>query len=216
MAFSVHDGVSYERFDERDTEGTADLLARAFTARDPPAVATGLTHADFVAFVRLLCPGAAGEGLSVVARAVDSGEVIGALIAENPARGGVLLPERLARAFAPILQLLGELEADYTIGRAAPHPLLHIFLIGVDKQWCGRGVGRTLISHCLANGRALGYRFVVTEATSKRSQRLFASERFTVRATRSYADYRFEGAAVFSSIAQEGGPMLMDRPIESE
>ena len=50
----------------------------------------------------------------------------------------------------------------------------------------------------------------MTEATNRRSQRLFTGLGFTARVQRSYADHCFEGQAVFSAIAQEGGPILMD------
>ena len=50
------------------------LLGEVFSRYDPPAAAAGLTSAEFEAFVRLLCPKAAAEGLTIVARLAGTGE----------------------------------------------------------------------------------------------------------------------------------------------
>ncbi len=53
----------------------------------------------------------------------------------------------------------------------------------------------------------------MTEATNPVSQSVFRRLGFVERARRSYAEHRFEGRAVFASIAEHGGPMLMERSI---
>ena len=216
----LQERVSCERFDSalRGTRWQRSSPT-CLPSEYPPAMATALTHDDFEAFVRLLCPRAAAEGLSVVARSAASGQLIGALVADDPAGGPLHLPEPLARRFAPIFDILGQLDDEYrTQQPPAPRPMLHIFLIGVHERWCGRGIGRHLIARCIENGAALGYRVAVTEATNRRSQNLFAGLGFNARVQRWYADHCFEGRAV-SAIAQEGGPVLMDammRPHETE
>jgi hypothetical protein len=53
------------------------LLGKVFTDRDPPAVA--VTPSEFEPPVGLFCPKAAAEGLTIVARSTDTGEMVGAL-----------------------------------------------------------------------------------------------------------------------------------------
>ena len=53
----------------------------------------------------------------------------------------------------------------------------------------------------------------VTEATNTTSQHIFRKLGFTERVRGSYADHRFRGRAVFRSIAEHGGPILMDRSL---
>ena len=157
MMAGLQEGVVCERFDSAHTDAMAALVADVFTTRDPPAVAAGLTNGDFEAFVRLLCPRAAAEGLSVVARSAATGQLIGALLADDPAGAPLQLPEPLARRFAPIFDILGQLDDEYRAQQPpAPGPMLHIFLVGVHERWCGRGIGRHLVARCIENGAAMG------------------------------------------------------------
>jgi GNAT superfamily N-acetyltransferase len=199
-----------------EAEEMVRVLAETFCRRDPPSIATGLTPAEFGAFARLLCPKAIVEGLTIVARHVVTGEIVGAVLTEDGASG---LPEgmdRLSRKLDPIFDILGQLDAAYRGDRAArPGEALHLFLLGVAESASGRGVAQRLVSTCLENGARKGYRRAVTEATNEVSQHVFRKLEFVDRVHRSYRDHRFEGRAVFASIAEHGGPILMDRSLGS-
>ena len=54
--------TTFSVFQASDENEIARLLAEVFTARDPPAVAVGLTPSEFEPLVRLFCPRAAAEG----------------------------------------------------------------------------------------------------------------------------------------------------------
>ena len=206
--------IEYGVLAASETVAMARVLADVFSRHDPPAVATGLTAAEFEAFVRLLCPRAATDGLTVVARLAGTGELVGALLTEDSASA---LPEgidRLSPKFDPIFDILGQLDAEYRGDRAVrPGESLHLFLLGVADRAAGRGVAQRLVAECLARGAASGYRRAVTEATNRVSQRVFRKHGFVERAQRDYATHRFGGRNVFASIADHGGPMLMDREL---
>jgi hypothetical protein len=51
----------------------------------------------------------------------------------------------------------------------------------------------------------------VTEATNTTSQRVFQKQGFVERVRRSYRDHQFEGRAFFTSIADHGGPVLLEK-----
>ncbi len=68
MASSLEGMIHYSVYTAADADEMACLLGEVFAHRDPPAVAVGLTPAEFEAFVRLFCPKAAAEGLTIVAR----------------------------------------------------------------------------------------------------------------------------------------------------
>lgn len=192
------------------------LLGEVFSRRDPPAYAVGLTADEFEAFARLLCPPAITDGLTLVARRVDTSELVGVMLTEDCASP---LPEgmdRLSSKFEPIVDILGQLGGEYWGDRPAPPgEALHLFLLCVSDTVAGRGVAQRLVAGCLEHGVRRGYRRAVTEATNKVSQHIFRKLGFTERARRSYADHRFDGRACFASIADHGGPMLMDRPLSS-
>jgi len=195
-----------------DAAEMARLLGGMFSRRDPPAVAAGLTPSEFEAFVRLFCPRAAAEGLTVLARDAGTGELVGALLTEDGASEMPDGMDRLSPKLDPIFDILGELDTEYRAERdVQPGEALHLFLLGVAESAAGRGVAQQLVSACVERGASMGYRLAVTEATNKTSQHVFRKQGFVERARRSYRDHRFEGQAVFASIAEHGGPILMDK-----
>jgi GNAT superfamily N-acetyltransferase len=124
--------------------------------------------------------------------------------------------DRLSAKFDPIFDILGQLDAEHRGDRVVrPGESLHLFLLGVDDRVSGRGVAQRLVAACLENGVRKGYRRAVTEATNEVSQRVFGKQGFVERARRSYEEYRFGGRAVFASIAEHSGPMLMERWLTS-
>lgn len=190
----------------------ARLLGQAFASHDPPAVAVGLEPAEFEAFVHVLGPRIGADGLTIVARSGETGALMGALVTEDLAAGPPPGMDRLTRKLDPIFELLGELDSEHRAGQTIEAgEALHLFLLGVDRRFSGRGVGQALVGACLANGVVRRYRRAVTEATNPTSQHVFRKQGFVERARRSYAAYRYGGEAVFASIAEHGGPMRMER-----
>jgi GNAT superfamily N-acetyltransferase len=90
---------------------------------------------------------------------------------------------------------------------------IHLDLLGVSPRFAGQGVAQGLVSACLTNGMTRGYRLAMTEATNNTSQHVFRKLGFVERVTRPYADHRFNDRAYFDSIADQGGPILMDREL---
>jgi len=208
--------IEYGVYSDSEADAVAALLGEVFSRRDPPAVAVGLTTSEFEDFVRLLCPTLEAEGLTIVARHAGTKELVGVLLAQDSAS---VLPDgvdRLSPRFDPIFDILGQLDAEYRAGRPVPPgECLHLFLLGVSDRVAGRGVGQQLVAACLELGAKKGYRLAVTEATNKVSQHIFRKQGFEERVRRSYRSHRFGGRNVFSSIADQGGPALMDRTINS-
>ncbi len=204
--------IEYGLYVPSDAEAMVKLLGEVFSRYDPPAVAVGLIAPEFEAFIRLLCPKVAAEGLTIVARLAGTGELIGALLAEDSASA---LPDgidRLSAKFDPIFDILGQLETEYRAGRAVhPGESLHVYLLGVSDRAARRGVAQQLVAACLEHGTRRGYQVAVTEATNRVSQHIFRKQGFVARVQRSYKAHRFEGRQVFESIAEYGAPILMDK-----
>ena len=208
--------IEYGVYAASDADEMAKLLGEVFSRRDPPAVAVGLTASEFEAFVRLFCPKAETEGLTIVARLSGTGELVGALLTEDGASEMPDGVDRLSAKFDPIFDILGQLDAEYRGDREVrPGESLHLFLLGVAEQVGGKGVAQQLVATCIEHGAKKGYRMAVTEATNKVSQHIFRKLGFVERVRRSYQTHRFDGRAVFASIADHGGPMLMDRSLLS-
>lgn len=206
--------IEYDRYSVSDEVKMARLLGTVFSRKDPPAVAVGLKPSEFESFVRLFCPKAAVEGLTIVARLANTGELVGALLTEDSASDPPDGLSGLSKKFEPILDILGQLDTEYRSGRAVlPGESLHLFLLGVADSVAGRGVAQKLVEICLKHGESRGYRRAVTEATNKVSQHIFRKQGFVERVRRSYLTHCFDGRAVFASIAEHGGPILMDKSV---
>ena len=209
---SMH--IEFNTLTAADEDELAVLFGRVFSRRDPPAYAVGLTAAEFEAFVRLLLPKAAGEGLTRVARNAETWEMIGALLNEDCAADMPDGLDGLSPKFDPIFDILVPMSEEYW-GTRQPQQGegLHMFLLGVAESASGRGVGQQLVADSLTLGSSKGYRKAVTEATNKTSQHIFRKLGFEERVRRSYASHHFKGQSVFASIAEHQGPILMDRSL---
>jgi ribosomal protein S18 acetylase RimI-like enzyme len=208
-------GIEYRVCRPDDTPEIGRLLAESFTQHDPPAIAVGLTPDEFEAFVQLWLPGAGVDGLTIVARDYETGQLAGALLTDDAVAAPPRGLEGLTEKFDPIFDLLGQIDTEYRDGKTiVPGQQLHLFLLGVAEQFAGRGIGQQLVAACLRNGAAKGYTSAISEATNPVSQHIFRGLGFKMQAERSYGEYRFDGSAVFASIAEHGGPMTMDRSID--
>lgn len=204
--------VNYSIFSAADSEEMSRLLGEVFAEQDPPALAVGLTVVEFEAFVRLYGPKADAEGLSIVARSAATGKMVGALLAEDSATEPPAGHDQLSPKFAPIFDILGQLDAEYSGGRSKQlAESVHLFLLGVAPSHAGRGVAKRLVAECLANSISKRFSIALTEATNKKSQHLFRKQGFIDRVRRSYKDHRFEERAFFTSITEQEGPILMEK-----
>src|SRR3974390_2453829 len=101
--------IRYTVFSPPDAEEVARVLAQAFSTREPIGIAVGITAAEFAAFVRLQLQATVTQELTIVARRADTGEVVGALLADDGAAGSDGELEKLGEKFAMVGSILGKL-----------------------------------------------------------------------------------------------------------
>jgi GNAT superfamily N-acetyltransferase len=122
--------------------------------------------------------------------------------------------EGLSPKFDPIFEILGELDAAYRCGK---EPIfgesVHLFLLGVALKHARQGVAHGLVASAIANSTRKGYSVAFAEATNQTSRHVFRKQGFVERSRRSYGEHRFHGQAVFASIAEQGGPVLMEKKL---
>jgi ribosomal protein S18 acetylase RimI-like enzyme len=204
--------IEYGIYEAAEADAMVKVLADVFPRRDPLAVAAGITPSEFEPFVHALLPMAAEERLTIAARLGSSGELVGVMLTNDPARETAEGMETLSEKFGPVGSILGELVTTYRAGRE-PHPgeMLHLYLLGVSDRVAGRGVGQRLVYAAVENGARRGYRVAVAEATNKVSQHIFLKLGFAARGQIAYRDFSFHGQNVFESIAEHGGAILMEK-----
>src|SRR5262245_40427935 len=206
-------GVQYELFDMSALDEMAPMVAEAFNRYEPMTVAQDVPFKEFIGLINLFEPKAQQEELTILARDQETGQVIGAMIADDFASAPPEGMGRLGEAFEPILALLGELDEQYRKGRTLRlGEYLHLFMIAVDHRHKGRKVAQNLVRACLENGARKGYRTAVTEATGVISQHIFRSSfGFRDRLEMPYKTFVYEGRPVFASIEGHSGTILMDK-----
>lgn len=214
IPFSEHEGIQYGVCETSDFDEMATLLADTFSRFDPPAVAAGITPKEFKEFVQIFSSNAVSDGLTIVAKTAEMGEMVGALLTEDVTTPLPVGLDHMSGKFDPIFDILDQLNTEYWQDKELnPGEYLHLFLLGVAPSSTGRGIAQQLVKVCIENGLQKGYRVGVTEATNNVSQHIFHQQGFVERVQRSYRDYQYQGKAVFALIDGHLGPMLMDKTL---
>lgn len=206
--------MNYHIAKPSDSADIVRLLANVFSESDPPAVAMGLSVGEMEQFLQLLVPKVIPYGLTVVSRSKETGKLAGAFLTDDFASPPALQFSQINSKFRPIFSMLEILDAQFRSRRTiSVGEGLHLFMLGVDRQFAGRGVGNALVKTCVDNGCKKGYRIAVTEATGRVSQHIFRKNSFVERFSVSYREFVHENKLVFASIKQHEKAILMDRSL---
>ena len=209
--------MNYQVAKLSDSDEIVRLLAKVFSESDPPAVAMALTAADFEQFLQLIVSSVVADKLTIISRSAETGTLAGVLFTEDFSSTPVLDLSRINPNFLPIFSMLGALDQQFRMGRTVSSgEYLHLFMLGVDRQFTGQGIGQKLIKACLQNGCHKGYRMALTEATGKVSQHIFRKNGFADRFSVAYSNFKYENRLVFASICEHEEAILMDRSLTAE
>ncbi len=208
------DDLTYSILGAKDVTQVADTVARGFTdGSEPTALALGLASEDFKPLLEALLPKFLRDGLSIVARDRQTGEIAGVQLNEEM---GLDLPVELTRFewTAPVFALAGEMYSQYFQGGLPePNESVHIFIIVVSSSHRGKGVGQKLLDLSLKHARARGFRRAVVEATGLISQHIMRKGGFTNRVEILYATFEYEGKRPFENTGDHPSIILMDKDL---
>lgn len=197
-----------------DSDDIVGLLAKAFSASEPPAVAMRLSCDEMERFLRVIAPQIIPHQLTLIARASESNRPAGALLTDDFASPPVLDVAQISPKFLPIFTMLQRLDDDFRAATPVlPGTHLHLFMLAVDAQFAGCGVAQGLVNACVDNGIRRGYRTALTEATGKTSQHVFRKNGFADRCSIPYAEFAYEGRVVFASLREHERAILMARSL---
>lgn len=208
QGFTIHIAIS------ADLAGLAGLLAEMFSKHEPPAVAAGFPAHKIEALATVFGAKSISENLSMVARSIDTGKIIGVALAHDFGMPPSDEIEPLIPTFAPLLAFLEQLEDQYLATRSiAAGEFVHVFMIAVDEAWSGKGIAQQLLQNCIRNSASQGYDTIFTEATSDVSRRVFRNIGFAEQHFAGYENFEFQGTHPFASIKEHNGCALMDMKI---
>jgi ribosomal protein S18 acetylase RimI-like enzyme len=211
-------GIRYQLYQAADLDEMAAVQAEAFTSGAEPVIgAVGATFQQFSEFIQLLGPVIERDGLSIVARDVSSGAMVGSslhldLATENPVQVGKL------EWLAPALALLDEMDRvyfdRYCQGRhAPPGEIFHFCWGAVLPGFERRRISQTMVDVSLELGVGKHYRTAVVEASGLASQHVFRKRGFTERVEIPYKNYTYQGRRPFESVSAVPSIILLDRPL---
>jgi ribosomal protein S18 acetylase RimI-like enzyme len=211
MQAAPRDAICCEILRPADAADAVSLVARAFSEDEPMSVAVGVTVAEME---QLLLPAAeqiVADGLTVVARDTQTGEMAGVLVTDDFAAPLPLGAAGASPKFDPIFALLERLDEEYRQDRSVSRgEYLHLFMLATEARYRGRGVAGRLVRACLENGERLRYRQALTEATGVVSQHVFLGAGFAERLHAAYRDI-----PAFAGIEGHAATILMDGAVQS-
>ena len=204
------EGVRFAVTEPAEFPEIAAVIGTAFARADPLSVAAGLSAAQVEGFVRAVTRVENVADLSIVARDIATGAVVGVLLGEDAAAPPPPAPPAMPESFIPLLTLFVALIGEMPARNAEPGEVVHLYMLAVDEPSTRRGIAQRLVQASVDNAADRGYRLAVTEAAGRVSHHVFAKRGFRDRASVSYAEFEYGGRHPFAVVAQEGGIVSME------
>lgn len=197
-----------------DSDDVIRLLAQVFSDSDPPAVAMGLSFDEMKQFLQPVVRNVIPDALTVVARSKDTGRLAGVMLSDDFASPPAMDLGQISSKLLPILSMLDDLDERFCSEKTiAPGQFLHLFMLGVDARFAGRGVAQGVVKACIDSAAQKGFRTALTEATGSVSQHIFRKNGFIERFSVSYQDFIYENKKVFAAIQEHDKAILMEKEI---
>ncbi|TMP38982.1 GNAT family N-acetyltransferase [Pseudoalteromonas rubra] len=204
-----------QSIDKNSVQQAAHLIVNVFNEREPLAHLNAADPREFADYMLFLSKKCAEEGLGFIARETNTDRVIGAILSADLAEtvnGDSGLNEVHTN---PIAALIGALNGAYfTQGDIQTGTYLNIKFVATDANFKVKGMVTALISKCIQEAKAQGFKFAQAEATGNISQHIFANKLgFEEKEFIKYSEFEFAGDTPFSSITEHQGIKLLVKNI---
>lgn len=194
-----------------DVDTATRLYTRIFLEDEPTTHRHAPDPVLFVHHARYYIGLLVTMGLSFIARDKKTGDCIGFIfchdITDDLSEYGEQM-KKLIAFFSDAVVMIQELEGRYLdktdIG---PGTMLHVFQLGVSKEFRGCGIAQALIEEALILARDRGYRQVVADCTGPASKRVSEQCGFLEKGYLSYETFTRDGNRFFAGLP--GGISLM-------
>lgn len=197
-------GMTYDVLREDDLPGAIECVTATFAKGDPVSVAVNLTPDDLRSFIDIfLTKRLVSDGLSVVARESESGNISGCLLMTDLIMDEPEGMDRLPRNIFPVLALLDTLDGKYIEEhKVTPGQVLHVLMAGVAQGHKNLGIGFQMLIKGYEIAKARRYKRAIAEITGAASQHVAAKYGAKTLYEQSYQDFEFEGGYPFRSITE--------------
>jgi GNAT superfamily N-acetyltransferase len=207
------EGIRYQLANSEDRDELVRCVQATFPAPHGEVMARvlGIGAPEYLAYTELVCDKAVRDGMTTIAK-TPAGSIAGFCIAQDFATAPHYREHRIHPKFQPLISLLETLDQQYREGnRVAPGKVFHLYLLGVEREFSGRGLALNLVERSLNRARELGFSSGLAEATGVASQALVARLGFATVGRVNYADFLFEGQPVFHAITAPAACLLVEK-----
>jgi len=200
---------------ESDVESAARLYTEVFLTDEPTSHRHALDPALFLPYARFYINSLVRKDLSFLSRHETTNELAGFIfsfdLTDDPENEGAVMVEFIAH-FKEAVAMIHELE-DRHLNREEikAGSVLHIFQIGVSRQFRETGIARAMIQRVLAHAWQRGFRQVIADCTSPDSKRVFEQCGFSEMDFSPYEAFSINGIRFFAGL--DGGISLMVKNI---
>jgi len=198
----------------KNLEETIACIVDVFPRAEPMTKAVEITSDEFYPFAEIYCKKAIRERLSLIARDMATGNIIGFLISENLASEPPNGIETINEKFLPIIKLLDGLDENYKEEalKLNERNILRLFMVGVSKHYEGLNLATTLIEENLKLARQKNFSRAIGEATSSITQHILRdklgfNEKFSIE----YKSYTYNGKHVFKNVKNPSRCVLLEK-----
>lgn len=205
--------IEYKILDNRYFKGATEVLTQSFS-REPMVKHLDIPYREVFPSAQVACLVACNSeqqrDLSTIA--IENGRVIGCLVSYDYSAIPLFPFHAVPRKFDPIFELLLKLNKGMVFGEQT----LYQFMLGVDLDHEGQGVGKAIVNANNEQGRRKGYEVAKAEVTGRASQRIFSDLGYNIVAEIPYAQFLFRGISgrnVFRNIKGEYSCQLVTKAL---
>lgn len=209
------DTVLYQALSTGTSVVTAELYSQIFLTDEPMTRRHGIDPGVFLPYARHYLRFCSEQQLSFIALDEQTHEVVGfALGSDLTTDWESVGPEMVALTslFRESMAILEEVESRCPdLHDVRPGTVLHIFQLGVRRDFRGQGLAIALIHRILAEAKRRGFRKVIADCTGPASSHSCERCGFHEAARVTYDDFYVDGEAFFRGLP--GGISLMIRDV---
>ena len=207
-----NNGIIYCILEDTHISETVKIVTNAFTDNEYLCGKNGLNISKeiFSRFVYSCCEKANNENISFVAIDEKTNSIVGAIINEDPLTEEIQT-ENLGFEFDVIFDILNNhLGKLYSKQKSTwnVNDCLHIFMVAIDKEYNGKGIGNTLFSLSCDIARKNKNKYIMVEATGPVSSYFCEKKDFINKGAVIYKDYTYNGEHILNKIEGARGISL--------
>src|SRR4030042_6361779 len=165
--------LRYKLLTKKDANLTIKCMIKTFLYDEPMTKNLEISKKEFEYFAKIICEKIVKKKLSYICK-ITSNEIIGFCLNEDLITEPVKGIKRVTQKMEPIFKVLNRLDKLYLKNKIKKRNyFFHMFMVGVLKEYRGKGLAQKLISNSIGLANLRGFSKILTEATNISSQNLF-------------------------------------------